>query len=200
MDQHEIRNATWFAAFRELFLGLTRKGLPALNAFILILALAWLPIYYFDRKAVHGLLSGDLPPKVPIIKLTGYLNTKDNAVGIRHVMGYELDADDGRVFEIPKKTLFRGVGDYLGLKLHHIYVEGFLLQNGSGPFWFTSVKTFEGRVFVTPELSMKDLNERGSYYEPISATVLIASWSITLVNLYIQKRKLSKASGNARAF
>lgn len=189
---------TWFFAFKALFGGLGKKGMPGLKAMILLGGLVC-PFIFSLQFAQHSrLLAGAIPPEVPVIRTTGTLVWEIEKQGIREVSYVDLVTDEGKTYPVRQETYFAEIEALARAssptKLH---VEGFLLKNttlrGGSSFWFTSVQLPDGRFLVTAPQSIKELERARRNREAIALFLLtvIFLWTISLLNVYRLKRQFS---------
>jgi len=187
----EKRQITWFFAFKTLFNGIGSKGMFGLKALILAGALYGPCIFYFMHLQTVERLSGAVPPTAPVIRATGYLVRKIERHGLKEVPYFDFVTDDKRIYKVTQEAAIRGSGKLAASSPPtRIYAEGFFLRNGSGSFWFTFVRLADGRVLVTPEQSMKQLDKQRHAIAGLIYIVLFF-WVVSLFNIYQLKRKLS---------
>jgi hypothetical protein len=202
-DELRKKPVTWLTAFKVMLHESIKYGernersVRTLRSLILVAALASPPIVYFEVKNANDLISGDLPPRVPTIRVTGDLIVEKHRVGLRQTSYYELHASDGRTYVATQATIFRGALKLAATKsLHNIYVEGFLLRNGAGPFWFTLVRLQDGELLVTPKSSIEQLNKQKTSAIPWLVGFVAILWGASFVNLYNLKHSLTHSQGH----
>uniref|UniRef100_UPI003BEEDF01 hypothetical protein n=1 Tax=Burkholderia arboris TaxID=488730 RepID=UPI003BEEDF01 len=103
---------------------------------------------------------GDLPPKAPIVKLTGEFSEQLIGSGSKSKIKIELKLDGGGVVDIED-----GPGSSVGQKCinegrhQKFFLEGFYLLNGRGNFWPTAIINDKGRVLLDQSIAMNVLME-----------------------------------------
>lgn len=184
MDKNKDNQISWLAAARELLRLSNKKGIQGLKGYLFFAALTWPLVFYLSHIKNSEMLSGAVPPTAPTIRITGYLSRKIEKQKIKETAYYELTTDNMNIYKIPLETAFHGAEKLAATTPpKRIYAEGFFLKNGSGAFWFTSVKLENGRTLLTPSQSTKQLYRQKNEITWYVYT-LIFLWSISLFNLY----------------
>lgn len=160
---------TWFAALKILqqgkpeILGKSAKSAKSMQMGLSIALMSTLAALLFPIYVVV-LYSGATPPKAPVIKATGTLN----AMGAHNLNGgaaidVVLSAVDGKKFTVKNSVGIQELQDFAkNNPMDKVYVEGFLLQNGSGSFWPTSVSNIDGRIIISKDKLQVMYNYRKS--------------------------------------
>jgi len=113
------------------------------------------PIFQFDHSQTY---SGALPPEVPMIKTTGVFVRYVGHVGLKAMPYILLNADNGMTYRTEDLVAPKGLSDLGDVKPPvKVYVEGFLLNNGSGSFYPLKLTTISGQYIVSSDGLMKQL-------------------------------------------
>jgi len=193
LQSKEKKQVTWLFAFKKLLGGIGSKGMFGLNAAILVGALCTPFIFSFQYFQHAEIVSGPIPPDVPVIRATGYLIRKIEKHGLKEVPYFDFVTDDKKIYRVGEETAFRGAYEFsVSSPPKKIYAEGFLLNHENGLFFFTLVRLPDGRTLVTSEQAMNDLKKTRDYKNYLGFIyVVIFLWAVSIFNIYKLKRKLS---------
>ena len=193
MNCSSRKRISWFVAFKTLLIGKSPAigRWPQWKSFILVVALA-APIGFGSACLKQiAIVSGGIPPEVPLIHASGTF------VQVTHGQASFVSfvTDDGHAYNMERGTTIRDDKDMpQGSPAPHVYVEGFLRENGRGYFWPTVIKTSDGRMLLTPEKSMRKLQSMIKSIRRVSiclAVVTAVFWVISIWFLLETKRNLS---------
>jgi hypothetical protein len=185
MGQQNPLPAVWLAVIKAL-----ASEEHRVKAIILIFALFSLPFTAFMLAIKATMFSGALPPGVPTITTAGYLIVKSCGKAACTV----LKEDRGKSYRVggfaaTDSSIVRAENE----NPPHIYAEGFRLQNGNGLFWLTSVKDAKGKIWLDPGTSMESLTRQRNVFSDPLVKIVAGLWAISLFNIVLLKRKLSRA-------
>jgi hypothetical protein len=139
---------------------------------------------------------GAIPPEAPLIKSVGNF-TGEHTYSSKAIQRYTgiFHAADGRSYPVQDGALNSSHEIMSNMNSgKEFYVEGFVLEDGQGFFWPTSVTDLDGRVVLGREEMKRDLTvERDSFGEKLIWEYLatLPLWIISLSNAIKLKNKLS---------
>jgi hypothetical protein len=139
---------------------------------------------------------GDLPPLVPLIRGNGKIAFLQKKQGFRSSDYAAFVGEDG------KKYVFQDYSSLLGVEKfvnehpsQSVHVEGFILKNGEGLFWPTSISTVAGEILLAPEKLSRQLENRRDVWGGlllIQKISLLPLWIISFFNAVKIARKLKE--------
>jgi hypothetical protein len=139
---------------------------------------------------------GNPPPLVPLISGNGRIEF------LREKQGAKLISYAEFIGQNERKYVFQDYSSLLGVEKfvnehpeRNLHVEGFILKNGEGLFWPTSISTVDGQVLLTPEKVSRDLEINRSVWGRVfllQQISLMPLWIISFFNVVKIARKLRK--------
>lgn len=193
LQSGEKRQVTWFFAFKKLLGGIGSKGILGLKAAVLVGALCTPFIFSFQYFQHAESISGAIPPSSSMIKATGIFVRKVKKQGIREVSYIDFITNDGKNYPADGEAWFDGEESLARSNPPiEVYVEGFVLKNGTGSFFATLVKLEDGHLLLSPENAMNALEKKRDYKNYLGfICMVIFLWIVSLFNIYKLQKKLS---------
>jgi hypothetical protein len=130
-----------------------------------------------------------MPPYTPLIQGYGQIKYREAHLGMKVMPYAELTMRGGPTYRIAD-------GRYLGINVNHeegeVYIEGFVLKNGTGDFWLSCVTSSTGQILRSREWSdrilMEHRNPFGKLFKWFSIFAFFF-WVISIVNVVELSKK-----------
>jgi hypothetical protein len=156
-------------------------------------------IGYAYTASVEKQYSGNVPPIAPLIKSRGTLiylpvyEHKEHTLGEPRRMIFKTDVGNEYVVGYGLDPVF--VYDLVRIKgSRNVYMEGFLLRDGKGPFWPTLVSSDDGtELYSQTQDQLLKLHDRSNLMY-FSFSIAFVCFVITAINAYLLKRKSNSGS------
>jgi hypothetical protein len=136
---------------------------------------------------------GNLPPLAPLISGNGHIEFRREYKKPDYAIFFEEDGKNYLFQDCPSLQVIRNfVTNNPGQPLH---LEGFILKNGEGLFWPTSISTVDGKVLLTSDKLSRDLMINRSVWGRkfiLQQISLVPLWIISFFNVLKIARKIKK--------
>ncbi|RKT21708.1 hypothetical protein B0G69_5110 [Paraburkholderia sp. RAU2J] len=140
-----------------------------------------------------GAYKGDLPPLTPLISGNGHIEFRREYK--RPDYAVFLD-EDGKSYVFQDYSSLHAIRDFVTEHPdQRLHVKGFILKNGEGFFWPTSISTIDGQILLAPDELSRELENHRDIWGGLLAIQqisLLPLWIISFFNVVKIARRLKK--------